>query len=195
MRARRLGPWSLVLLLALAAALPAQELWLSAGAGGFFPSGEACREVYGSGWTCGGDLWFKLKGPIGFAAGFSRLSDRGAAVPIFGGGQTYPLEFGRTSIPLIVFYELKAGPAAIRLGAGAGIDSYRETWSDLDLEFKGRKVSPRFALGVFVRVVDRLAVFGSAGAGSIRTGEGSFLDSDVNLGGFQVCGGIAVRIF
>jgi hypothetical protein len=181
--------------MALAAAAPAQDLAVSIGAGGFFPSHEAYRRVYGSGFGLAGDVWFKLKGPVGFAAGYSRLSDEGTAVTLGGGDAVYPLEFRRTSVPLIVFYQIDAGPVAVRLGAGAGIHSYRETWPTADLDFEGRKISPRFVLAVFVTPVERLSLFCGASTESIRTGEGSYLARDIDIGGFQVIGGLAFRIF
>lgn len=184
-----------LLLAVLLAAAPAQELSLSAGAGGFFSSDQAYRRIYGSGPSFAGDLWLKFKGPIGFAAGFGRLSDKGVAVPGDGGTGTYPLEFRRTSIPLVVFYQLNAGPAAIRLGAGVGIHRYRETWQTVDLDFEGNKVAPRFVLAASVNVIDRISLFCSAGYESIPTGEGSALAVNVNVGGFQLLGGLEFRIF
>ncbi|HDT13596.1 MAG TPA: hypothetical protein ENO03_04490 [Candidatus Aminicenantes bacterium] len=195
MRAARLLAGAAVLGAALAVTAPAQELTVAAGAGGFFPSHREYRLVYGLGQVWTGEVWFKLKGPVGLAAGFERLSDKGAAVPLDGGDEVYPLEFRRTSVPLVVFYQIEAGPAAFRLGAGLGVHSYRETWRTVDLDFEGRKVSPRLVLAVFVAPVERLSLFCRASAGSIRTGEGSFLAPNIDIGGFQVVGGLAFRIF
>ncbi len=186
---------SAVLLAVLAAAAPAQELSLSAAAGGFFPSDQAYRQIYGSGPSFAGDLWFRLRGAIGFAAGFSRLSDKGVAVPRDDGTETYPLEFKRTSIPLVAFYQFDAGPAAIRLGAGVGIHRYQETWQTVDLDFQGNKVAPRFVLAASVKVIDRISLFCSAGYESIPTRAGSALAANVNVGGFQLLGGLEFRIF
>lgn len=184
-----------LLLAVLTAAAPAQELSLSAGPGGFFPSDRVYRRIYGSSLSLAGDIWLKLRGPIGFAAGINRLSDKGVAVPGEGGTETYPLEFERTSIPLVVFYQWNAGPAAIRLGAGVGIHRYQETWQTVDLDFKGDKVAPRFVLAASVKVIDRISIFCSAGYESIPTREGSALAANVNVGGFQLLGGLEFRIF
>lgn len=182
-------------MLASAASASAQELSLSAGAGGMFPMGSAYRDIYGGGTAVAGDVWLKLKGGLGLAAGFGGVSDKGVAVPTAGGTEVYPLEFRRTTVPIIAFYEIKAGPAAIRLGAGLGLHSFRETWTTADLEYKGNKTAPRFLAAVFVKVAGRLSVFCSAASESIRTGEGTSLDVNVNLGGLQVLGGLAVRLF
>lgn len=182
-------------MLTAAPSASAQELSASVGAGGFFPMGSAYRDIYGGGTVLAADVWLKLKGGLGFAAGFGGVSDKGLAVPTAGGTQVYPLEFRRTTIPVVAFYEVKAGPAAIRLGAGLGIHSYRETWTTADLEYKGNKTGPRFLAAVFVKVAGRLSVFCSAASESARTGEGTSLEANVNIGGLQVLGGLAVRIF
>jgi hypothetical protein len=186
---------SAALVLALAAAAPAQELSLSAGAGGFFPSAGDYRQIYGSGLSIGGDLWLKLRGPFGFAAGFGLLSDKGTAVPLGLGTAEYPLIFRRTSIPVVVFYQLEAGPVALRLGAGAGIHSYKETWQTVDLSYEGHKISPRIVMTATLAVIDRISVFGSASYDSIRAGADSALGTTVKIGGFQLLGGLAFKIF
>ena len=162
MKAGRLAAGLALFVVGLAAAAPAQELSVSFGAGGFFPSDGAYREIYGSSLSLAGDLWLKLKGPIGFAAGFGRTADKGVAEPMDGGTETYAVEFWRTSIPLLVFYQIDAGPVAIRLGAGAGIHSYRETWQTVDLDFGGHKMSPRIVLAVSAAVLKRrlIVLFG-----------------------------------
>lgn len=195
MRAAVLIAGAAVLLTVLAAAAPAQELTVSAGLGGLFPSHREYRLIYGSGQVWSGDVWFKLKGRAGLAAGYERLSDTGTAVPLDGGEEAYPLEFRRTSLPLVAFYQIEAGPAAFRMGAGVAIHGYRETWRTVDLDFEGRKVSPRFLLAVFVAPVERMSLFCRVSAESIRTGEGSFLAPNIDIGGFEVIGGLAFRIF
>jgi len=195
MKGPRLSVGLVLILLGLAAAAPAQELSLSVGAGGFFPSDGAYRQIYGSNLSVGGDLWFRLKGPIGFAAGLGRLSDKGVAVPTDGGEEAYPLKFRRTSIPLLVFYQIDVRAVAIRLGAGAGIHSYRETWQTVDLDFKGHKVAPRIVLAVSVALLDKLSLLCSSCYEPIRTGAGSPLSANIDLGGFQLMGGLAFRIF
>jgi len=196
MRGPRLAAGLALFVLGLAAAAPAQELSVSFGAGGFFPSEGAYREIYGSSLSFAGDIWLKLKGPFGFAAGFGRISDKGVAMPWIGDGtETYPVEFRRTSIPLLIFFQLDAGPVAIRLGAGAGVHSYRETWQTVDLDFKGHKTSPRIVLAVSAALLKRGSLFCSANYESIGTGAGSPLAESIDLGGFQVLGGLAFRIF
>ena len=195
MRGPRLAAGLAFLVLGLTAAAPGQELSLSFGAGGFFPSDENYRQIYGSSLSLAGDIWLKLKGPVGFAAGFGRTADKGVAEPMDGGTETYAVEFWRTSIPLLVFYQIDAGPVAIRLGAGAGIHSYRETWQTVDLDFGGHKISPRIVLAVSAAVLKRVSLFCSGSFESIRTGESSLPDASINLGGFQVLGGLEFRVF
>jgi hypothetical protein len=195
MRGPRLAAGLAFLVLGLAAAAPGQELSLSFGAGGFFPSDENYRQIYGSSLSLAGDVWLKLKGPIGFAAGFGRVTDTGVAAPSDGGTETYPLEFRRMSVPIIVFYQFDAGPVAIRIGAGAGFHSYRETWQTVDLDFRGHKTSPRIVLAVSAAVLKRVSLFFSGSFESIRTGESSLPDASINLGGFQMLGGLEFRVF
>lgn len=195
MRTRHLAVGVAALVLALAAAAPAQELSLSVGAGGLFPSSGGYRDIYGSGLSIGGDVWLKLRGPFGFAAGFGHISDKGMAVGAGTGTAAYPLSFRRTSIPVVAFYQLDAGPVAARLGAGAGIHYYRETWQTVDLHYSGHRVSPLIVMAVSLALLDRISLFCSAGYDSIRAGADSPLGATVELGGFQLLGGLAFRIF
>ena len=194
MMTRRLALGAATFVLALAATAPAQELSLSVGAGGLFPSGGHYREIYGSGLSIGGDLWLKLRGPFGFAAGFGLLSDKGTALHESGTAE-YPLSFRRTSVPVVVFYQLPAGPVTMRFGAGAGIHSYKETWQTVDLSYEGHKISPRIVMTATLALIGRISVFGSASYDSIRTGADSALGTRVKIGGFQLLGGLAFKIF
>ena len=194
-RGRALVLAGLALGLAAAVAAPAQEVSVSFAAGGFFPSSETVRGIYGSGPALSADVWFRLKGPIGFAAGFGRVTDKGLAVAAGGGTASYPLEFRRTTVPVLVFYRIVAGPADLRLGAGLGFHAYRETWTTAGLDFKGRQAAPRFALTASVKIAGRISAFGAAYYESVRTGEGTALDVNVDVGGLQVLGGLSVRIF
>lgn len=181
--------------LALAVASPAQELSISVGAGGLFPSSGEYREIYGPGASFAGDAWLKLKGRFGFATGYERLSDKGMAVRSGAGTATYPLGFRRTSIPVVVFYQIPAGPVALRFGAGAGIHSYTETWQTVDLSYKGHKISPRFVMTASLALFDRISLFCSAGYDPIRAGADPGLATTVNIGGVQLLGGLAFRVF
>jgi hypothetical protein len=195
MRAWRLAVGLTALTLGLAVAAPAQELSLSLGAGGFFPSDDNYRLIYGSSLSFVGDIEIKLRGPLGFSVGFGRMSDKGVAVPMDGGTATYPVEFRRTSVPLIVFYQFDVGPVAICLGTGAGIHSYREAWQTADLDFEGHKVSPRYVLKISAELFKKISLFCSGTYESIRTGAGADLARNIDLGGFQLLGGLAFRIF
>lgn len=195
MRAGRSALILAALLLGLAPAAPAQGLSVSVLAGGFFPSAPANRRIYGSGSSLAGEVSLRLRGHLGLSLGYGRLTDAGSAVPAGEGQDVFPLKIRRTSVPLLLFYELDAGPAAFRLGAGLGFHSYSETWQTVDFEFRGHKVAPRLALAVAVKVLGPLSLVGSACYESISTGTGTALDPNVNLGGFQISGGLAFKIF
>jgi hypothetical protein len=181
--------------LGLAAAARSQELSVSLAAGSFRASEEAYRVIYGHSVPFSADLWLKLKGHFGLGSGFARLSDDGRAVPIGEDGGEYPLKFSRTSIPVVVFYQLDLKAVDIRFGAGLCAHRYEESWETVDLGFKGNKVSPRFFAAATVALLGRLSLFGSATYDTIPTGAGSPLVDEVNLGGVQVFGGISFRIF
>lgn len=195
MRARRLVALAAAAVLGLAGAMPAQHLTVSLGAGGFFPSDAAYRQIYGGGLAFSADAWLAFEKHFGLAVGFARLSDDGLAVPLGGGESAYPLSFRRTTVPLLAFYVLDAGAFSVRLGAGAGFHSYRESWDTVDLSFRDNKVGARVVLAVSAAVRGPLSLFVSATYDTIPTGAGAALASDIDLGGLQILGGLAVRIF
>lgn len=195
MKAWRLAAGLAPLMLALAAAAPAQELSLSVGAGGLFPSGDGYRTIYGSSFVVTGDVWFKLKGPLGLATGFSLLADDGLAMVSSGGNAEYPLKFRRRTVPLVLFYQLDIGPVDIRAGAGAGYHHFKETWQTADLDYSGTQIGPRIVLAVSVQVLERLSIVSSLTYDSIRKKTGYPYSYDVDLDGFQLVGGLAFRIF
>ena len=184
-----------LVLLGLAAAARAQGLSVSLAAGSFRASEEVYREIYGAGTPFAVDVWLKFKGPFGLAVGHGWVGDTGLAVPMDGGDAEYPVEFRRTSIPVVVFYQLDFKAVDIRLGAGLCAHRYEETWETVDLGFKGNKASPRFFAAVSVALLGRLSLFGSATYDTIPTGAGSPFVNEVDLGGVQILGGILFRIF
>ena len=192
MRARHLIIGLAAVVLGLAPAAPAQELTLAAGAGAFFPSGWSYHHIYGSSFSAGGDVWFTLKNHLGFAAGLDWSFDEG-----FASGETerYPLEFRRTTIPLVVFYQLEAGAFAVRLGAGAGLHHYEETWQTVDLDYSGNKAGLRFLMAASVKIIGRLALFCSVTYDSISKEAVDPLSNEIKLGGCLIFGGLAFRIF
>jgi hypothetical protein len=195
MRARRVGACLALAVLGLAAAAPAQHLTVSLGAGGFFPSDAAYRQIYGNGTVIAGEAWLAFEKHFGLAVGYGRLSDEGLAVPVSGGEASFPLSFTRSTVPLLVFYELGSKAVTVRFGAGAGFHSYRESWDTVELEFSDKKVGPRLVLAVSAAVFGRLSLYASATYDSVPTGAGAALDTNIDLGGFQVLGGLAYRIF
>lgn len=204
MRVLRLTAGLAAVILALAAAAPAQELSLSFGAGGLFPPTGDYREIYGSGLSFGGDVWLKFKGHFGFAAGFGFLSDKGLALVTGQGNVEYPLSFRRMSFPLVGFYEFGAGAVEVRLGAGAGLHSFEETWETVEwldelmrpnLSYRGHAISPRLVMTVSFPILDRLSFHCSASYDPVSAGSDSALGTTVKIGGLQLLGGLAFRIF
>jgi hypothetical protein len=195
LRAVRIGSLVALVVLGLAAAGSAQHLTVSLGAAGFFPSDAACRRIYGSGMAVAGSAWISFEKHFGLAVGFGRLSDHGLAVAGPGGDGSYPLSFRRTTVPLLVFYQLGPKAVTLRLGAGAGFHSYRESWDTIDLEFHDTKVGAHLSLALSAAVLGRLSLYTSVTYDTIPTGAGAALASHIDLGGIQVLGGLAVRIF
>jgi hypothetical protein len=205
MRAKRwiLGP---ALALGLAVSGLAQEAELSFSAGGFFSGEGIYREIYGSSVPFTLELWLKAWGSSHRSRGYSALSNFGLTVgynwlrdngQALGqeGGQEYPLEFRRTSVPLLAFCELDFKSVRVRVGAGVGIHSYREVWTTSTPAFEGRKVAPRFMIAALVGLSGRLSLIGSFVYEGIATGAGSLLSTNINLGGYQLLGGLCYRIF
>lgn len=195
MKAGRIGTLTILAVLGLAAAATAQHLTVSVGAAGFFPSDAAYRRIYGRGLAVAGDAWLAFERHFGLAVGFGRLSDDGLAVSGPGGDGTYPLSIRRTTVPLLVFYQLGTKAVTLRLGAGAGFHSFRESWDTVDLAYSDRKVGARLALSVSAAVLGRFSVCASVTYDTIPTGAGAALASHIELGGFQAFGGLAVRVF
>ncbi len=192
MSARRLVlATAAILALGLAASSAAQDLTVSAAAGGFIPSGDFYDQIYGRSLVVAGDVWFKFRGPFGLATGFSHLSDHGTAV---GASEEYVIDFRRQTVPLILFYQLDLGPVGLRAGAGVGFHSVRETWRTVDLDFSGTKTAPRVLLGVSVRVAGPVSFVTYASCDFVRLRKDGY-SAAVDIGGVQVLGGLSVKIF
>jgi hypothetical protein len=187
--------FGIALVLGLAAGCLAQEASLSFSAGGFFAGEKAYRDIYGVGVPITAELWIKAKGPIGLAAGYSWLNGSGHAVPLEDGDADYPVEFRRWTIPLVAFYQIDLKAIRIRAGAGIGIHRYEEVWPTSSPVFEGRKVSPRIMASVSMKLIGKLSLTGTLIYETIPTGAGSLLTNEINLGGFQVLGGLSYRIF
>ena len=183
------------LALGLAAAAESRELSVSLAAGGFSASEKAYRDIYGRSLVCSADLWFRFAGPLGVSLGFGVVSDKGVAIPIGDGAEVYPLKLRRRSVPVTAFYHWGRGAFDLRLGAGLALHSYEEIWPPAGPRFEGHKTSPRVYVALGYGVFGRLSIFASVVYDSIKTGAGSPLASDVDLGGWQFLGGLAVRLF
>jgi len=192
MRVRALAVGVAVFAISLAIAAPAQELSVSAAAGVMAPSGASYREIYGSSFVVSGDVWLKFKGPLGLATGYGSVADDGLAM---GPSDLYPVEFRRRTIPLLLFYQFDLGPVDLRVGAGAGFHSFKETWKTVDLAYSGTKTAPRYLLAISVEVVRRLSLFCSLTYEPIHKIATSPIAFDVKLGGAQAVGGLSFRIF
>jgi len=194
MRARRIVP-GLALLLGLAASGGAQEMGLHAASGAFLANDAVFREIYGGSVPLVAEIWLKTKGPFGVSTGLAWLEDGGLAIAQGGGDEEYPLKLRRTTIPIVAFYQLDLKAVHLRFGAGLGIHKYRELWTTEDIVYEGSKVSPRFVFQAWKRLAGRLSVVGTFVYEGVSTGAGSVLASSVDLGGYQLLGGLSYRLF
>jgi hypothetical protein len=189
-RAAVLG-FAAVLALGLANAVPAQELSVSAAAGGMSPSGGLYRDIYGPSLVIAGDVWLDFRGTFGLTAGFSALSDDGVAL---GPTDSYEVELSRRTVPVVAYGRFAAGPVTVRAGAGLAFHRVEETWRTVDLGFTGTKTAPRFLLGASVRLAGRLSLVAYATYDPLRLKENPAASS-VDAGGVTAVAGIAWRIF
>lgn len=193
MKARHLvGP---ALVLCLAASARAQGLSLSLSSGAFYARQDVYREIYGTSFPLSVEARFELKGGFGVSAGLIRLRDNGRAVAVDGGGEDYPLRFDRLTIPLTLFLSREIKGVVLLVGAGLAYHSYREKWRTVDLVSEGKRAGPRAFAAVEWPVLGRLSVLATLVYESIGTGVESPLGGQVDLGGMQVLGGIAFRVF
>ncbi len=180
-----------VLAFGLVAWAQAQELTVSAAAGGMFPSNGLYRDIYGRSLALAGDLWLDLRGPFGFTAGFSALSDDGVAV---GQPDIYVVELTRRTVPIVAYGRFAAGPVTFRAGAGLAFHRVEETWRTVELGFTGTKTAPRFLLGASVRLIGRLSFTAYAAYDPLHMKEDPY-SSSVDVGGLTAVAGLAWRIF
>jgi hypothetical protein len=194
MRARRtvLG---LALVAGLVATGAAQEAGLHLAAGAFLAKESVYRDIYGATVPLMAEVWLKTKGPFGVSTGFALLRDRGLALAQGGGAAEYPVEVRRTTVPVIAFYEIELKAVRLRFGAGIGVHRYREIWTTEDLVYEGSKVSPRFEFQAWKRLAGRLSIVGTFVYEGVATGAGSVLSRDVDLGGYQLLGGLSYRFY
>ena len=174
-----------------AARAQAQELAVSAAAGGMFPSNGLYRDIYGRSLVLAGDVWLDLKGPFGLTTGFSALSDDGVA---FGQPDLYDIKLTRQTIPVVAYGRFAVGPVTFRAGAGLAFHRVSETWRTVDLDFTGSRTAPRFLLSASVRLAGRLSVLACATYDPLRLKEGIYSDS-VDVGGVTAVAGLSLRIF
>lgn len=179
------------LALCLALAAHAQELTVSAAAGGMFPSNGLYRGIYGRSLVLAGDVWLDLKGPFGLTAGFAALSDDGVA---FGQPDSYDVKLTRRTVPVVAYGRFAAGPVTFRVGAGLAFHWVSESWRTVDLEFHGDRTAPRFLLSASVRLAGRLSFLACATYDPLRMKEDVYSDS-VDVGGVTAVAGLSLRIF
>lgn len=195
MRAARLATACGILAAAVTASA-AGEVSASTAFGVFKGVESAYRQIYGPSPAFSIELSLKVKGRLGLAAGFGRVVDRGTAVVVTGAGDgdAHRVDIARSTVPLVFFYALRLGRVEVRAGAGMGFHSYSEEWADEGLRFSGTKLSARLLFSAGVDVAPRIALLGIVLYDDIPTGAGSLLAPEVNLGGWQIAGGLAVRI-
>jgi len=179
------------LALGLVTSAKAQSLSVSAAGGGMFPSNGLYRDIYGRSLALAGDLWLDLRGPFGFTAGFSALSDDGVAL---GPDDLYDVKLTRRTVPVVAYGRFGVGPVTVRAGAGLAFHRVEETWRTVDLGFTGTKTAPRFLLGASVRLIGRLSFTAYATYDPLHMKEDPYASS-VDVGGLTAVAGLAWRIF
>lgn len=179
------------LALGLVTSAMAQSLSVSAAGGGMFPSGDLYRDIYGRSLVLAGDVWLDLRGPFGFTAGFSALSDDGVAA---GQPDIYDVALTRRTVPVVAYGRFAAGPVTFRAGAGLAFHRVEETWRTVELGFAGTKTAPRFLLGASVKLIGRLSFTAYAAYDPLHMKEDLY-SSSVDVGGLTAVAGLAWRLF
>jgi hypothetical protein len=87
----------------------------------------------------------------------------------------------------------RIGRADLFLGVGAVHASYNESWKGTEESTDGGAWGPAAHAGAAVNLGRRLALVGRVEWSLLKTGEGSVGSPSVNLGGFDMMGGIALR--
>ena len=179
------------LALVLVGGASAQELAVSAAAGGMFPSGGLYRDIYGRSLVLAGDIWLDLRGPFGITTGFAALSDEGVAL---GQPDVYDIKLTRRTVPVVAYGRFAAGPVTFRAGAGLAFHRVSETWRTVDLDFSGSRTAPRFLLSASVRLAGRMSFLAYAAYDPLRLKEDP-ASSSVDVGGVTAAAGLSLRIF
>jgi hypothetical protein len=78
-------------------------------------------------------------------------------------------------------------------GVGAAYSSYTESWAGTSESVSGSAWGPTIDAGVALGLTRRFAAIGRVGWSRVATGQGSLASPNVQLGGVDLLGGIAVR--
>jgi hypothetical protein len=110
------------------------------------------------------------------------LGRKATGIPVEIAGRRSPSSLSRARLQI----------RPVRVGAGSA-SSYKRGLRATP--FEGRKVAPRFMIAALVGLSGRLSLIGSFVYEGIATGAGSLLSTNINLGGYQLLGGLCYRIF
>jgi hypothetical protein len=167
---------------------------LSVEAGVFVPADSAIKAVYPD-----AKVPFVVLADVGAGRAASvfvvgRLLRTSGHPTVIGGGSAQDnvdLRVGTIQAGLRAHH--RRGRADLFVGLGVTHASYTESWNGTDESVSGGVWGPAAHAGVAVNLHRRLAVVSRVEWSLLKTEQGSVGSPSVNLGGFDVLGGIAVR--
>lgn len=165
---------------------------VSVSAGLFLPTEDSVNRVYGgprASWSADADI--RLTNRLSAFAGVRWLSLEGRAYGFDpASGVAMDTTLSARSLLLGARIHQRWGRLGIFAGGGAAWTSYEETWPAIDAGFSGGAWGPVVQGAVVYRAWRRLGVIGRVDWLRVGTGQGSLLDSNVDLGGVHVAGGV-----
>jgi hypothetical protein len=168
---------------------------VSVAAGLFLPAEDSVSRVYEGTrvpWSVDGDI--HLAGRLSAFAGARFLAVDGRANGLDpAGGVSTDTALSTRSLLAGVRVHHRWGRLGVFAGGGAAWSWYTETWPGLDARFSGRAWGPLVQGGVVYHAWRHMGVIGRVDWFRASTGQGSLLDSDVDLGGVDAAGGVTFR--
>jgi hypothetical protein len=161
-------------------------------AGLFLPTEESVGRVYDGprvSWVVDADV--RIRGRLSAFAGVRSVAMEGRANGFDpASGVVADTKLSARSVLVGARVHHRWERLSVFAGGGAAWTSYEESWPDLDAVFSGSAWGPVVQGGVVYRVWRRLGVIGRVDWFRAATGQGSLLDSDVDLGGVHLAGGV-----
>ena len=156
--------------------------------GYFRPQESAFRELYGNAaLQFSFDLSYSITENISVHSGVKYLSCNGETIvidPQFE-EEMVKLAFTMYSIPVAIIVSLPFGDVRPFFGAGVSYNMYDEKWDEFEISFEDKKWGGLVVGGIEYCVAKRFSLLGRFQYSSLPTGQGSHLDDDINLGGFE----------